>query len=114
MPLRDPDLQRLDRLAQLRLSRRQLRDVDRLAAGFGMSRSWFLREALAVGIPAAAAKIRELYAAGYRPAGRQSGRPRSGPRRGPQSDGQRPDRWVLSPDSPAPRPAPTDPAYEEE
>ena len=49
--------------------RRQLRDVDRLAAEFSMSRAWFLREALAIGLPAAAAHIRMLRAQGLRRAG---------------------------------------------
>lgn len=44
MALHDPDLQPLDRVVKLRLSRRQLRDVDRLAAEFSMTRAWFLRE----------------------------------------------------------------------
>ena len=39
------DLQPLDRPIRIRLSRRQLSGIDRLAAEFGISRSWFIREA---------------------------------------------------------------------
>ena len=79
-----------------------------------MTRSWFLREALAVGVPAARDKLRELFDAGYRPSGTALSRSVSGPRRGPQSDGPRADRWVLAPGARRRvRPAP-DPAYEDE
>ena len=69
MPIRGSDLQALDRRVGLTLSRRQLRGVDMLAAEFGMSRSWFLREALALGVPLAETRIRKLIDDGYRPAG---------------------------------------------
>lgn len=114
MPIRDPDLQALDRVIKLRLSRRQLQGVDQLAREFGMTRAWFLREALALGVPAAREKIRNLHRAGYRPAGAVLGRSVPGPRRGPQSDGPRTDRWVLAPDRKRLLPARPDPAYEEE
>ena len=114
MPIQDPDLQPLDRTVKLRLSRRQLETVDQLAREFGMTRSWFIREALAVGVPGARDKLRELFDAGYRPSGTALPRRVTGPRRGPQSDGPRTDRWVLAPGRRRRvRPAP-DPAYEEE
>ena len=47
-------------VVKLRLSRRQLHGIDALADDSGISRSWFLREALALGIPAAARRIRKL------------------------------------------------------
>ena len=114
MPIPGGDLQPLDRLIKLRLSRRQLRGIDALAAEFGITRSWFMREALAVGIPAAERRIRRLLADGYRPAGDRRRGPRSGPRRGPLSDGSRPDRWARVPGAVRPRPPLDDPAYEEE
>ena len=114
MPIEGADLQPLDRTVKLRLSRRQLSGIDRLASEFGISRSWFLREALAVGIPAAADRLRKLFDDGLRPAGAAVRPLASGPRRGPLSDGARPDRWVRVP-SPRRRRRPvTDPVYEEE
>ena len=97
MPVYDPDLQPLDRVVKLRLSRRQLRDLDQLAAEFSMTRAWFLREALAIGVPAAAVRIRALRRQGLRPSGVLSNRDAAGPRRGPRSDGVRSDRWVGAP-----------------
>ena len=94
VPLDDPDLQPLDRVVKVRLSERQLADVDRLCDEFSVSRSWFLREALAVGLPVAVANIRQLMADGFVPAGAASPRASEGPRRGPRSDGARADRWV--------------------
>lgn len=114
MPLYDPDLQPLDRVVKLRLSRRQLRDVDRLAAEFSMTRAWFLREALAIGLPAAASKLRMLREQGFRPAGQLARPSAKGPRRGPRSDGARDDRWVADPGAPVPRPRPADVPYDEE
>lgn len=114
MALYDPDLQPLDRVVKLRLSRRQLRDVDRLAAEFSMTRAWLLREALAIGLPAAAAKLRMLREQGFRPAGQVSAPAAKGPRRGPRSDGARHDRWVSAPAVPVPRGRPADVPYDEE
>ena len=114
MPIRDPHLQALDRTVKLRLSRRQLEGVDQLAREFGMTRAWFLREALALGVPAAREKIRGLFEQGYRPAGAALPRKTLAPRRGPQSDGPRADRWVLATGPKRHRPARPDPAYEEE
>ena len=94
VPLDDPDLQPLDRVVKVRLSERQLAHVDRLCDEFSVSRSWFLREVFAVGLPVAVANIRQLMADGFVPAGAASPRASSGPRRGPRSDGARVDRWV--------------------
>ena len=108
------DLQPLDRPIRIRLSRRQLSGIDRLAAEFGISRSWFIREVLALGLPLAEERIRKLIEDGFRPAGEAARLPASGPRRGPISDGARSDRWVYAPGvHRRRRPAP-DPAYEEE
>ena len=114
MPIRGADLQALDRTVKLRLSRRQLRGLDHLAAEFGMSRSWLIREALALGIPLAETRIRQLIEDGFRPAGDVGYRAASGPRRGPNSDGRRTDRWVHAPHVPRRRRPVPDPAYEEE
>ena len=94
VPLDDPDLQPLDRVVKLRLSERQVADVDRLCDEFSVSRSWLLREALAVGLPVAVANMRQLRADGFVPAGALQHPGVEGPRRGPRSDGQRADRWV--------------------
>ena len=108
------DLQPLDRPIRIRLSRRQLSAIDRLAAEFGISRSWFIREALARGLPLAEDRIRKLIEDGFRPAGDAARLPASGPRRGPISDGARPDRWVHAPSVPRRRRPVPDPGYEEE
>ena len=94
VPLDDPDLQPLDRVVKVRLSQRQLGDIDQLCDEFSVTRSWFLREALAVGLPVAVANMRQLMADGFVPAGALSHAATSGPRRGPRSDGARSDRWV--------------------
>ena len=97
-PIHAPDAEPLDRTIKVNLSRRQLRDLDRIAQQFGISRSWLVREALRIGVPAAIARLRSLREAGFRPRG-QSDSPRSAaPRRGPRSDGPREDRWVHRPD----------------
>ena len=95
--LDDPDLEPLDRVVKVRLSERQLREVDRLRTRMSMTRAWFLREALAVGIPAVAARLRKLRADGFQPAGALRGDTVSTPLRGPRSDGPRTDRWVETP-----------------
>lgn len=103
------DDQALDQVVKLRLSVRQLRRLDVLVERFSMSRSWLLREAIAVGLPAAANRIEQLLAAGYRPAGDRLRPTKSGRRRGPQSDSSLALRWTLAPDSPGlrrPGPAP--------
>ena len=110
----DGDAQPLNCTVKLRFSRRQLAGIDALAGEIGMSRSWFLREALALGVPAASLKIRTLIQAGYRPHGERIHPNTTGIRRGPYSDGPRPDRWVLAPEVPLPRGADIDPGYEEE
>ena len=94
VPLDDPDLQPLDRVVKVRLSERQLTDIDRLCDEFSVSRAWFLREALAAGLPVAAAHMRQLLSDGFVPAGVLRNPGSSGPRRGPRSDGPREDRWV--------------------
>ena len=97
VPLDDPDLQPLDRVVKVRLSDRQLGDIDLLCEEFSVSRSWFLREALAAGLPVAVANMRQLMADGFVPAGARNHPVASGPRRGPRSDGARSDRWVRPP-----------------
>lgn len=109
------DLQPLDRVVKLRLSRRQLHGNRRPRDDFGITRSWFLREALALGIPRRRPPDPEAVADGYRPAGAALRGPNPGPGRGPQSDGKRPDRWVHAPRvRRRRRPRSDDPAYEQE
>ena len=95
MPIYDPDLEPLDRVVKVRLSERQVRALDRICEEFSMARAWLLREALAIGVPAAAEHLRRLRAEGLRPAGALRKRQRLGPLRGPRSDGARTDRWVA-------------------
>ena len=89
MPIYGPDLEPLDRVVKVRLSERQLRALDRLREEFSMTRAWFLREALAIGVLAAAEHLRRLRAEGLQPAGALRTRSRTGPLRGPRSDGAR-------------------------
>ena len=97
MPIYDPDAEPLDRPVRLRVSRRQLFQLDALAAEFGMSRSWFLREVLADGLPAATERLRALAKEGLRPAGaKRQARPAQ-QYRGPRFDGLRTDRWAKAP-----------------
>ena len=110
------DLQPLDRPIRIRLSRRQLSGIDRLAAEFGISplvRGSSGRP-LALGLPLAEERIRKLIEDGFRPAGDAARVPASGPRRGPISDGARSDRWVYAPGVHRRRRPVPDPAYEEE
>ena len=103
MPIYDPDAEPLDRPVRLRLSRRQLFQLDVLAAEFGMTRAWLLREVIADGLPVATERLRGLASSGVRPAGAaRSDRP-GGTHRGPRSDGPRPDRWAKAPGTDARR-----------
>ena len=97
-PIYAPDAQPLDLTLKVAVSRRQLRDLDNIAQEFGMSRSWVVREALRIGVPAAAGRLRSLRKAGFRPSGQALSPRAAGPRRGPRSDGPREDRWVHRPD----------------
>lgn len=93
----DPDAEPLDRVVKLRLSRRQLRDLDLAVAEFAMSRSWLLREALALGFPALVTRVRQRRGAGFVTRGEALKPGVSGPRRGPRMDGSGRDRWVHRP-----------------
>jgi len=96
-PIYDPEAETLDRTIKLNVSRRQLRDLDRFAQQFGMTRSWLLREALHIGLPAVVAHLRSLRSAGFRPKGQVASPSAAGPRRGPRTDGLREDRWIHRP-----------------
>ena len=96
-PIWDPDAEPLDRVIKLRVSRRQLHDLDLAVAEFGMSRSWLLREALALGFPALVTQVRMRRKAGFVTRGEYVNPSAAGPRRGPRSDGARTDRWVHRP-----------------
>ncbi|MCY4123306.1 MAG: hypothetical protein OXG72_20550 [Acidobacteria bacterium] len=97
MPIYDPDSEPLDREIRLKLSRRQLFQLDALAAEFGMTRSWFVREALGDGLPVATERLRALARRGLRPSGAARSDRSVRTHRGPRSDGERPDRWAKSP-----------------
>ena len=97
-PIHEPDAEPLDRTIKVNVSSRQLRDLDRIAQQFGISRSWLLREALRIGIPAAFGQLRSRREAGFRPRGQVDSPHAAAPRRGPRSDGPREDRWVHRPE----------------
>ena len=97
-PIYAPDAEPLALTVKVRVSRRELRDLDLIAQEFGMSRSWVVREALRIGVPAARGQLQWLREAGFRPSGQANQSPFRWPRRGPRSDGPREDRWVHRPD----------------
>ena len=96
-PVREPDVEPLDCVVKLRLSARQLEQLDLAVAEFNMSRSWILRECVAQGFPGFVEKVRERLRAGLVPRGQYWKPEVAGPRRGPRSDGVRADRWVGVP-----------------
>lgn len=93
----DPDAEPLDRLVKIRVSRRQLHDLDLAVAEFAMSRSWLVREALAIGFPALVTQLRQRRRAGLVTRGEYVNPAVRGPRRGPRMDGTGTDRWVQRP-----------------
>lgn len=97
MPILDPDAEPLDRPLRLRVSRRQLFQLDALASEFGMTKAWLLREVIADGLPVATGRLRALAKSGMRPAGAKRKDRRTAVHRGPRADGVRPDRWAKSP-----------------
>ncbi len=96
-PIREPDAEPLDCTVKLRLSARQLEQLDQAVAEFKMSRSWILRECIAEGFPLFVEAVRQRRRAGLVPRGEYQNPEASGPRRGPRSDGLRGDRWVGAP-----------------
>ena len=97
LPVWEPDAEPLKRVGKLRLSVRQLEDLDLAVKEFRMSRSWVLRESLALAFPAFVEKVRQRRRAGLVPSGEYKNSTAAGPWRGPRSDGERPDRWVNAP-----------------
>lgn len=100
MPLRsvyEPDAEPFDRVVKVRLSSRQLEQLDLAVEELHMSRAWLIREALGEGLPNVVEKVRERLRAGLVPRGEYWRAESAGPRRGPRSDGPRGDRWVAAP-----------------
>ena len=58
-PIWEPDVEPLDRTVKVRLSARQLEHLDLAVKEFRMSRSWVLRESLALGFPLFVEKVRQ-------------------------------------------------------
>lgn len=96
-PIREPDVEALDRTLKLRVSTRQLEQLDLAVAEFKMARSWILRECVALGFPLFVEQVRQRRRAGLIPRGEYQNPHVAGPRRGPRSDGRRTDRWVSPP-----------------
>lgn len=96
-PVHEPDAEPLDCTVKLRLSARQLEQLDLAVAEFGMTRSWILRESVAAGFPLFVEAVRQRRLAGLVPRGEYQNPDVAGPRRGPRSDGLRGDRWVGAP-----------------
>ena len=63
-PVYDPDWAPADARFVLRVTARQLGDLDAWAREFGVSRSWLVRRALRYGLPPLLADLREAYAQG--------------------------------------------------
>ena len=96
-PVREPDVEPLDRVVTLNLSVRQLEQLDLAVAELGISRSWIIRECIAEGFANVVEKVRERRRAGLIPRGEYQNPKGAAPRRGPRSDGARVDRWVSAP-----------------
>ena len=96
-PIREPDVEALDRTLKLRVSTRQLEQLDLAVAEFKMARSWILRECVGLGFPLFVEQVRQRRRAGLIPRGEYQNPNAAGPRRGPRSDGRRADRWVSPP-----------------
>ena len=96
-PIWEPDAEALDRTLKLRVSTRQLEQLDLAVAEFKMARSWILRECVGLGFPLFVEQVRQRRRAGLIPRGEYQNPNAAGPRRGPRSDGRRTDRWVSPP-----------------
>ncbi len=96
-PIREPDVEPLDRAVRFNVSARQLEQLDRAVAELGMSRAWIIRECIAEGFASVVEKVRERRRAGLIPRGEYQNPTAVAPRRGPRSDGSRTDRWVGAP-----------------
>ncbi len=96
-PIREPDVEELDRTLKLRVSTRQLEQLDLAVAEFKMARSWIIRECVALGFPLFVEQVRQRRRAGLITRGEYQNPNAAGPRRGPRSDGRRTDRWVSAP-----------------
>ena len=96
-PVREADVEPLDRVVKFNVSGRQLEQLDLAVAALGISRSWIIRECIAEGFESVVEKVRERRRAGLVPRGEYQHPNAVGPRRGPRSDGFRADRWVGAP-----------------
>jgi len=96
-PIREADVEPLDRVVKLHVSARQLEQLDLAVSELGISRSWLLRECVAEGFASVVEKVRQRRRAGLVPRGEYQHPNAVGPRRGPRSDGSRADRWVSAP-----------------
>ena len=68
-PVWEPDAEALDRTRKLRVSTRQLEQLDLAVAEFNMARSWILRECVALGFPLFVEQVRQRRRAGWFRAG---------------------------------------------
>ena len=96
-PVREADVEPLDRLVKFNVSGRQLEQLDLAVDALGISRAWIIRECIAEGLASVVEKVRERRRAGLVPRGEYQHPNAVGPRRGPRSDGVRADRWVSAP-----------------
>ena len=96
-PIREADVEPLDRTIELNVSARQLEQLDLAVRELRISRAWLIRECIAEGFASVVEKVRERRAAGLVPRGEYQHPNAVGPRRGPRSDGLRADRWVSAP-----------------
>ena len=102
-PIWEPDVEPLDRTVKIRLSVRQIQDLDLAVKEFRMSPYWVLRESLALGFPLFVEKVRQRRRAGLVRRGEYQNSNAAGPLRGPRADGPRADRWVNAPTAREPR-----------
>ena len=83
---------------KIRLSVRQIEDLDLAVKEFRMSPYWVLRESLALGFPLFVEKVRQRRRAGLVRRGEYQNSNAAGPLRGPRAD-----RWVNEPKAREPR-----------
>ena len=96
-PVREADVEPLDRVVTLNVSARQLEQLDLAVRELRISRAWLIRECIAEGFANVVQQVRERRRAGLIPRGEYQNPTAVAPRRGPRSDGLRADRWVSAP-----------------
>ena len=102
----------LDRIIKLRLSRRQLVQLDQLVAELDIARAWLVRQSIAVGLPLVLERYRQAFKAGLVVSGTYRESRRRKPMRGPRLDGDMGVHWRPASTGRPGRPRTPGPSYE--